>query len=412
MPSVETAEATYAKGRFIYDADSHIVEWPNWLRDYAAPAMRERMPLAWTANDYAHLLREAGVDPGAGENAFNVLLDVHSSDAFRAKALENVMLQKQLNAFGAFRIADRSVALNQMGFRAQLVFNTFSNQLLQEAEASEDLELIREMSRAHNRAITDFCSGDRRLLATGYVPLSDLEGAAAIAKEAIDLGCRALIVASAAAPKTSPTHVALDPVWAIASEARVPVVFHVGGTGEVLHPSYRNNGRERTPDFRGGEGAMMSLRVLALPNPARAFLSAMVMDGIFMNFPNLMMGVFELGCSWMPSLLRELDAVARGFKSEPRITKLALKPSEYILRQVRVTPYPYEDVAWVIDQSSDDVCMFSSDYPHHEGGRDPLSRFDSWLKNASPAQIQKFYAGNFAAFIGGNLPGEAESAAA
>jgi predicted TIM-barrel fold metal-dependent hydrolase len=412
MSSIATADATYAKGRFIYDADSHIVEWPNWLRDYAAPGLRDRIPLAWTANDYAHLLREAGVDPETGDKAFEALEGVHSSKAFRSKALENIMLQKQLNAFGAYRGADRTVALNQMGFRAQLVFNTFSNQLLQEAEASGDVSLIREMSRAHNRAITDFCKSDRRLLATGYVPLSDLDQAAAIARDAIDLGCRALIVASAVAPKTSPSHIALDPFWAMASEARVPVVFHVGGTGEVLHPSFRNNGRDKTPDFRGGEGAMMSLRVLALPNPAKAFLSALVMDGVFMSYPNLMIGVSELGCSWVPSLLRELDAVARGFKAEPRIVRLDLKPSEYILRQVRTTPYPYEDIAWVMDQSSDSMCMFSSDYPHHEGGRDPLNRFDSWLKGANPDRLHKFYAGNFAQFIGGNLPGETEAAAA
>ncbi|RPI07324.1 MAG: hydrolase, partial [Actinobacteria bacterium] len=34
----------YAQGRTYYDADSHIMELPDFLRDYADPDMRERLP--------------------------------------------------------------------------------------------------------------------------------------------------------------------------------------------------------------------------------------------------------------------------------------------------------------------------------------------------------------------------------
>ena len=35
---------TYAQGRIFNDADSHIMELPNFLKAYAEPAMRDRMP--------------------------------------------------------------------------------------------------------------------------------------------------------------------------------------------------------------------------------------------------------------------------------------------------------------------------------------------------------------------------------
>ena len=53
-----------------------------------------------------------------------------------------------------------------------------------------------------------------------------------------------------------------------------------------------------------------------------------------------------------------------------------MRPSEYVQRQVRVTPYPHEDTGWTIANAGADVCMFSSDFPHVEGGRNPIARFE------------------------------------
>ena len=42
-------------------------------------------------------------------------------------------------------------------------------------------------------------------------------------------------------------------------------------------------------------------------------------------------------------------------------------------RQVRFTPFPTEPVGWMIEQAGAELFLFSSDYPHPEGGRDPLA---------------------------------------
>ena len=57
---------------------------------------------------------------------------------------------------------------------------------------------------------------------------------AAMAEEAIEMGAAALLVASGCPPGHSPSHRGLDPVWALAEEADIPVVFHVGGTGDLI----------------------------------------------------------------------------------------------------------------------------------------------------------------------------------
>ena len=45
-------------------------------------------------------------------------------------------------------------------------------------------------------------------------------------------------------------------------------------------------------------------------------------------------------------------------------------------RHLWFTPFPGEPVGWMIEQAGDDLFMFSTDYPHPEGGRDPLAKFE------------------------------------
>ena len=77
-----------------------------------------------------------------------------------------------------------------------------------------------------------------------------------------------------------------------------------------------------------------------------------------------------------------------------------MKPSEYVQRQLRFTPFPTEDVGWMIDQAGDDLFLFSSDYPHPEGGRNPIGRFEASLANHTEETREKFYYRNMAHLMG------------
>src|SRR4029079_11067142 len=226
----------------------------------------------------------------------------------------------------------------------------------------------------------------------------------ALAAEAIDAGAAALLVASGCPPNHSPSHVALEPVGAEAQEAGIPVVFHVGGTGDLIEPGYFHNGLPIPPDFHGGEENFRSVDYMGIPHPPMQTLATMIFDGVLERFPDLRIGVIEQGAIWMPSWMRQMESAFDAFeRHEERLQKLSLRPSEYVRRQVRATPYPTEDVGWITEQAGPDVCMFSSDYPPVEGRGRPIERFEASLGDAGDDVRQRFYHDNFLDLMGRGL---------
>ncbi len=392
----------YSTGRVVHDADSHIMEPPTWLRDHADPEFRDRITPSSLSS--GNELRQTG-DPTEQlrdlDATFARLRERHASSAYRADEEAEIMARKNFAATGAFVAEDRPRALDLLGFSTQLVFNTFHNRRLRDWEHAGDVDLAYAVARAHNRGMIEFCSVDRRLLPTCYVPLVDFDRAAAMTDEAIEMGAAALLVASGCPPTHSPSHIALDPVWARAQEARLPVVFHVGGTGDLLDAEYFVNGLPVPPDFHGGEENFRSVDFMAIPVQPAQTLATMIFDGVLDRFPALRFGVIEQGAIWLPSWMRQMESAFEAFaRHEERLRALSLRPSEYVQRQVRATPYPTEDVGWIIEQAGPDVCLFSSDYPHVEGGRRPIERFEASLNDASEDVRRRFYCDNFLDLMG------------
>ena len=384
----------YVTDSIVHDADSHLMELPDSLDAYLdskARAQYDLLPKLHRQPRNAAYVQRARAQ--------------HDDPAFRALANEQIMLRKNYEALGAFRPEDRRQALDQLGFASQIVFTTWCLGNF-DLDQSGDVPLCYAVARAHNRMMTDFCAADRRLLSTAYVPLVDFERAIECARDAIALGCKALLVPSICPPGHSPSHVRFDPLWALAQEAGLPILFHVGGE-QKLNPDYFNNGLPRVKDFHGGEENFTSLSFMAIPHAVEQTLAALIIDGVFERFPRLMFGVIELGASWVPSWMRFLDAGFDAFfKHEARLQTLSMRPSDYVRRQVRVTPYPHEDVAWLIANAGEQVFLFSSDYPHIEGGRNPIKRFTESLAKSTSSAQRRFYCDNFIDLMGEGLPRE------
>ena len=411
-------------GLVVHDADAHIMETPTWLRDHADPAIRNCIePLRYTSGNELRQTRDAFLPRNdAGETwqervstrdpddqlrdldaAFERLAARHASDEYRADEEAQVLQRKNFAATGSFIAEDRPRVLDMLGFASQLVFNTFHNRRLHDWEHGGDIDLAIGAARAHNRGMLEFCSVDPRLLPTCYVPLADIARAPELADEAIAAGAAALLVASGCPPGHSPSHVGLDGVWARAEEAGIPVVFHVGGTGDLIDPAYFDNGLPVPPDFHGGEENFRSVDYMGIPGPPAQTLATMIFDGVLERFPDLRIGVIEQGAVWVPSWSRQMESAFDAFaRHEERLQALSLRPSEYVRRQVRFTPYPTEDVGWIIAQSGPEVCLFSSDYPHVEGGRRPIERFEASLaaSGIDDHARQRFYADNFVDLMG------------
>lgn len=396
----------YIADRVAHDADAHIMEPPNWLRDHADPEIRDRIERPGYANELvqtgdADRYAELGSDQERIDAVFARLAERHRTEEFLANEAVDVMNRKNFAATGSFLAEDRPRVLDFIGVRSQLLFNTFHNSRLYQWEHQPDLDLAYGAARAHNRGMVEFCSVDPRLLATCYVPLVDFERADAMAGEAIEMGAAALLVASGCPMGHSPSHIALDPVWRQAEEAGIPVVFHVGGTGDLIDRAYFDNGLPIPADFHGGAENFRSVDYMAIPFPPMQTLATLIFDGVLDRFPDLRIGVIEQGCSWLPSWMKQMESAIDAFgRHEERLQKLSLRPTEFVERQVRVTPYPTEDVGWVTDQIGPDILLFNTDYPHVEGGRRPFERFEKSLGDASEETRRKFYADNFVDLMG------------
>src|SRR5262249_12886111 len=157
------------------------------------------------------------------------------------------------------------------------------------------------------------------------------------------------------------------------------------------------NGWTGQTDFHGGGENFTGLLYMAVSHWVEVALAALVFDQVLERFPRLRVGVIELGALWVPAWLERLEIGRDTFgRTESRIRRLPPRPVEYVQRQVRITPYPTEDVGRLIDRCGADLFLFSSDYPHVEGGRNPLKRFEESLAGRSEAECHAFYSGNFA----------------
>src|SRR5579863_9516324 len=149
----------YAQGRTYNDADSHVMETRDWLANYIDPSLRDRLP----PPDFAAT--------GVMAEAIGKTRDAAHWASMNLEA--NLMNLKGWDAYGATDPAERTRALDMLGFNCQLVFASIApgQSWGSFAQHQHATEMLYGGSRALNRAMADFCARDRRLLPVGFVPL-------------------------------------------------------------------------------------------------------------------------------------------------------------------------------------------------------------------------------------------------
>ena len=303
---------------------------------------------------------------------------------------------KEIQGLGAFDGDDRSVALDMLGFRKQLVFATHSAATPFSASRTLPDDVRYGAARAHNRAMHAFCANDNRLMGVGVVPFDNADLALLEVEFALEAGLEAIWVPHHPAGDRSPGHVDLHPFWDRLAASGTPFVLHVGGAPLQLDARWANTGRAPARDRMGGGENVRSKDMAVLHQGPETFLSVMVMDGVFEKFPALRGASVELGAGWVPSMLERLDWTVRVWKKvDQYLAELQRTPSETMREQMAFTPFVFEDVGAFIDASADDLYLFSSDYPHVEGGKDPIGRFEQSLGARAPEVRDRFYAENF-----------------
>lgn len=381
---------TYVGDRVVFDADSHVMELPGWLEQFADSSTAEVLrPLALGG---AGALAERAVAEAAARRAGGAAtIDGDPDQLLRSKGW---------GAVGAFDATERSFVLDQLGFAAQLVFPTFAATQF----AGRDLDLLYGGSEALNRAMAAFCADDRRLLAVASVPWGDPVRTTSTARRAIDDGCRAVMVPTDL-PRgvVSPTHPDHHPLWAMLEAENIPVVSHIGGGGRPVRPGFHDNGHTVT-DFLGGGENVRAKDFMAIHQRPEVFWAAMVLDGMFERFTGLRGASVEEGAMWVVPWVRRLDRAMQFAKTEAPLRELTKLPSEYVRDHLRFTPFAGEPVGWMMEQAGAELFMFSSDYPHPEGTKDPVQRFDATMDTSDSAAMDRFYRRNFAVLYRDAVP--------
>jgi predicted TIM-barrel fold metal-dependent hydrolase len=119
----------------------------------------------------------------------------------------------------------------------------------------------------------------------------------------------------------------------------------------------------------------------------------MVMGGVLERHPGLRVGVIEFGAQWVGSWVERMDHHAHLLAKVG--APLPMLPSEYVQRNVRVTPYWAEPVDLFVDRYGlEDVYVFSTDFPHIEGGKDPVGKFLASSSRVGDGYVERFFVDN------------------
>jgi len=387
---------TYAHRKDIYDADTHMMERPDWLSDFADQNIKDRLE-PFAGGDQETL---KSVDKAISN--FN---ERNSSQAVSAKAQEDFMNwnHKGWEGLGSFDAKERSLANDLLGFKASIVFPTVAfDQVL----ASKDSDVVLGGVKALNRGMSAFCQDDPRLFGTAYIPFGyGEEIALTFLKGAIKKGFSVILIDTIAPLGAKAfTHPDFDVVWRQIEEADIAVTLHVGADSswDPIPLSFYNNG-SAVPEHTAGDAPQDALAYMGIQYNAEIFLASMIFDGVFQRFPNLRVGVIELGASWVISWMKQLDQSFKAFRRIQDLSQLKLLPSEYVLKHIKLTAFPGEDIGWLMSNGAEDLMMFATDYPHHEGTDDPISRYEKTLNGITEEVKSKFYTHNFKQFLGSRL---------
>jgi predicted TIM-barrel fold metal-dependent hydrolase len=253
-------------------------------------------------------------------------------------------------------------------------------------------ELARGLTAAYHRYMAEYCRVDaRRLKSMILAPANEPSWTARVIEEHAGEDWVAAIwpLLPEGLPVDDPD---LEPIWAAADAADLPVMYH----GFTIETPY-------FPGYRDVWDNPAMGRCAGQTWGGQRFLSFMLMSGVLDRHPRLRVGLMECGHGWLPHwllrLTRQIDYVKGSVPAN-----LAHTPLEYA-QMGRV--YCGIDFSEGVDMTratiellGDHVLMFESDYPHPETiFPDHADTVIAWRKQLGDAATQKLMWENAARFF-------------
>lgn len=207
------------------------------------------------------------------------------------------------------------------------------------------------------------------MFAAPYLCLYDPEQAVAELEWALERGARIVDVDPGPQNRKSPADRSLDPFWARVEEAGACVALHSSDSGYVRTLSEFWGEQPDPPVF---EQSLWQWTCCWQPRAVVDTLVSMLQYNLFGRFPRLKVLSIENGADWLPSLCFNVDRAAVWAHSGPWPGgRLRERPSDYLRRNVWVSPWPDEDIGAIVRCIGVERVLFGSDFPHPEGCREP-----------------------------------------
>ena len=106
-------------------------------------------------------------------------------------------------------------------------------------------------------------------------------------------------------------------------------------------------------------------------------LGSLICEGVFVKYPRLKVVLIESGVTWLPPYLWRLSKFWRGVRNE--VPWIDRSPEEFVRDHIRLTIQPFDappsaaHIGRIMDQlQSDDMLLFSTDFPHWQFDGDEM----------------------------------------
>jgi uncharacterized protein len=195
-------------------------------------------------------------------------------------------------------------------------------------------------------------------------------------------GCRTFMIPGVPVNNVPLYDPSFDRLWDAAVDLGMVAQMHVG-----LGPAFFPGGWANTKNPQ----MVRYLATAGSPTNAMLLINALIFGGVFERHPRLTLLISEFGIEWVPYLVANMDARARGDRIHDTYPH-SLLPSEFMSRNVRISSLPGQNPMAVLEQYPN-VAVFSSDYPHFEGTPDPVNYYSEVVANASSEAKAAYFGG-------------------
>jgi uncharacterized protein len=371
------------------DADGHILEPPDLWETYIDPKFRDRALRIVVDEHGLEELEINGRRSTMSKRGFPSTLGAMGAPDLADMQKDPKRTYLHEAPYGSMDPTERIDLLDAENIDIAMLYTTVG--LLWEAEV-DDPELAQAYTRAYNRWICEFCSGQPRLIPTAHLSLSDPVAAAKEFERAVGEGAKGGYVAPFTHDGRPLGHPSNNPVFAAAQDLGVPLALH-----PTFEPQWTKGTRMGTWEN------VKQLRLLAsvqASDGVRHQFTTLFDYGVFDQFPRLKFLVLESGGGWIGYWLDRIDAVYGHTFIGERVP-LKHKPSDYFRERIWISCDPDErTIPSLAARFGVERFLWASDFPHADHTPEYVHDLNDLVASFPEADRRKFGGDNCRALFG------------